>query len=61
MWDSDINPEGFSANYRNENQWGELFANAGVWVLEENNGSSDDPFMTYGQFGQKWKVGNWNI
>jgi len=59
MWDSDINPEGFSANYRKRNEWGEFFANTGVWVLEENSRSSDDPFMTYGQLGQKWKTGNW--
>ncbi|MCZ6772440.1 MAG: putative porin [Proteobacteria bacterium] len=59
MWDSDINPEGLSANYRGMNTWGGYFANAGVWVLEENAGSSDDPFMGYGQIGQSWTSGEW--
>ena len=59
MWDSDINPEGLSANYRAINTWGRYFANAGVWVLEENAGSSDDPFMGYGQIGQSWVTGEW--
>ena len=59
MWDSDINPEGFSANYSRVNDWGGFFANAGVWVLEENSGVSDDPFMGYGQAGQQWSGGDW--
>ena len=59
MWDSDINPEGFSANFTGMNTWGGFFTNAGVWVLEENSGSSDDPFMGYGQIGQSWASGEW--
>ena len=59
MWDTDINPEGFSANYTVINPWGGMFANAGVWVLEENSATSDDPFMAYGQVGQTWSWGNY--
>lgn len=59
MWDSDINPEGFSANYSAVNAWGGMFANTGVWVLEENLRASKDPFMGYAQGGQKWSSGDW--
>ena len=59
MWDPDINPEGFSANYSSVNDSGGFFANAGVWVLEENSGASDDPYMGYGQAGQQWSAGDW--
>ena len=60
MWDTDINPEGFSVNYTGSNTWGGFFANGGIWVLEENSASSDDPFMGYGQIGQKWKSDEWS-
>lgn len=58
MWDSDINPEGFSLNYGSLNDFGALFANGGIWVLEENSSSDDDPFMGYIQLGQKFKSGD---
>ncbi len=60
MWDSDINPEGFSINYMGSNAWGRFFANGGIWVLEENSSSSDDPFMGYGQLGQTWHGDEWS-
>jgi hypothetical protein len=41
------------------NTWGGFFANTGVWVLEEESRSSQDPFMVYGQLGQSWTAGNW--
>lgn len=59
MWDSDINPEGFSANYSAVNNFGGFFGNAGIWVLEENSRASNDPFMGYGQAGQRWSAGDW--
>lgn len=57
MWDGDINPEGFSLNYTNNNDLGTTFVNSGVWVLEENSGSDEDPFMVFGQLGQKFTIG----
>ena len=57
LWDSDINPEGISFNYTGNNSAGTLFANAGIWVLEENSGSDDDPYMVYAQLGQKFNIG----
>ena len=57
MWDSDINPEGFSLNYTGANDLGTTFVNGGIWVLEENGGSEDDPFMAYGQLGHKFSLG----
>ena len=59
MWDTDIRPEGFSARFSAYNKPGRFFASSGVWVLEENSGSSDDPYLVYGQLGQEWKSGNW--
>lgn len=59
MWDTDIRPEGFSVRFSAYNKPGRFFANSGVWVLEENAGSSDDPYLVYGQLGQEWKSGNW--
>ncbi|MGE0861036.1 MAG: putative porin [Gammaproteobacteria bacterium] len=60
MWDTDINPEGLSLTYRGQNALGAYFTSAGVWVLEENRGSSDDPYMVYGQLGQGWSVAGWS-
>ena len=57
IWDSDINPEGFSINYQNHNDLGTTFVNGGIWVLEENSGSEDDPFLIFGQLGQKFNIG----
>ncbi len=59
MWDGDINPEGFSVNYETMNAWGGLFANTGVWILEQESSSARDPYMTYGQLGQSWNSGDW--
>ncbi len=60
MWDTDINPEGFSLAYRGQNALGAYFTSGGVWVLEENRGSSDDPYMIYGQVGQGWSMAGWS-
>lgn len=57
MWDSDINPEGFSINYTNKNDLGTTFVNTGIWVLEENKDSKDDPYLIFGQLGQKFNIG----
>lgn len=57
IWDSDINPEGVSVNYTTMNDLGTTFANGGIWVLEENGGSDDDPYLFYGQLGQRFDVG----
>lgn len=59
MWDSDLNPEGVSFNYMGDNAWGTYFANTGVWVIEEQAASSDDPFLVFGQLGQSWKKDDW--
>jgi len=58
MWDSDINPEGLSVNYTSPNELGTTFVNGGLWVLEENSGSEDDPYMMFGQLGHKFSSGN---
>ena len=69
LWDSDINPEGFSANYTLNSREGTTFAkgttfasttfaNSGIWVLSENKSSSIDPHMIYAQIGQNFESGN---
>ncbi|MCY4532543.1 MAG: putative porin [Gammaproteobacteria bacterium] len=63
LWDSDINPEGFSVNYTLNSGEGTTFAsttfaNSGIWVLSENKSSSDDPHMIYAQIGQNFESGN---
>ena len=58
MWDGDVNPEGFATKYTMKNAYGSAFAAAGILVLDEEGGLSDDPFMYYGQLGQKFKSGN---
>lgn len=59
MWDGDINPEGFSANYGGKNQWGNWFLNGGLYVIDESSSLADDPYMFFGQLGQKWKSNDW--
>ena len=58
MWDGDVNPEGFVTKYTMKNTYGSAYAAAGIFVLDEEGGLSDDPFMYYGQLGQKFKSGN---
>ena len=58
MWDGDVNPEGFATKYTMKNAYGSAYAAAGILVLDEEGGLSDDPFMYYGQLGQKFKSGN---
>ena len=58
MWDGDINPEGVSVNYTRSSDLGTSFANAGLWVLEENSGSKEDPKLAYLQIGQKFGADN---
>ena len=54
MWDTDINPEGFSVNFTHSSEIGTTFANSGIWVLSESSTSSDDPHMIYVQLGQNF-------
>ena len=58
MWDGDVNPEGFATKYTMKNAYGSAYAVAGILVLDEEGGLSDDPFMYYGQLGHKFKSGN---
>ncbi len=54
LWDSDITPEGVSIDYAVDSGLGKTFANAGVWVLGEFGNNSNDPYVVYGQLGQKF-------
>ncbi len=58
LWDSDVNPEGFSANFNYQSEIGTTFANSGIWLIEENSSSSDDPYLFYSQLGQNFSSGN---
>ncbi len=58
MWDGDVNPEGFATKYTMNNAYGSAYVAAGILVLDEEGGLSDDPFMYYGQIGQKFKSGD---
>lgn len=58
LWDGDINPEGLSVHFENKNTAGKTYVNAGIWILDEESGSKDDPFMKYIQLGHKFKVDN---
>ena len=55
MWDSDINPEGVSANYSTNTQLGSFWTSSGLWVLEEVQNSSDDPYLLYLQLGHSFE------
>ncbi|MBD3246223.1 MAG: hypothetical protein GF333_04360 [Candidatus Omnitrophica bacterium] len=46
LWDSDINPEGLSAqmNYTLADGVAGFF-NTGLWILDEDSGNTSDPFM----------------
>ena len=59
IWDGDVNPEGFSANFTTNTDFGKFFANTGIWVLQEVGSSSHDPYMVYGQGGLKFGQGDW--
>ena len=58
MWDSDINPEGFSANFSHNSEFGTTFANSGIWVVSESSSTNSDPFMFYAQLGQNFRRDN---
>ena len=58
MWDSDINPEGFSAKFTHNSELGTTFANSGIWVLSESSSGDDDPYMIYAQLGQNFGSDN---
>ena len=58
IWDGDINPEGLSVHLHTDNAAGTSYANAGVWILDKESGSKDDPFMKYIQLGHKFKIDN---
>ncbi len=52
LWDSDINQEGASVHVDVPNVLaGDLFANAGYWVLDESSSAASDLGMYYGQAG----------
>ena len=56
LWDTDINPEGGSA--RATYDWTDeasLYANTGVWILDESTGDTSDPYLFYIQTGAKVK------
>jgi len=57
LWDSDIRPEGGAASFN----WDlhsnfNLFANVGVWIIDERSGDQQDPFMYFLQPGFNWKI-----
>ncbi|GAB3683140.1 putative porin [Salinisphaera aquimarina] len=58
IWDGDINPEGVSARLNVDNGLGTSFVNGGLWVLNEFGSNSSDPYLYYGQLGQKFSAGN---
>ncbi|RJS95045.1 putative porin [Salinisphaera sp. Q1T1-3] len=58
MWDGDINPEGGSVHLAKKSSIGETFLNSGVWVIQENSGSNQDPYLWYVQGGQHFSVNN---
>ena len=58
VWDGDINPEGVSASYIHSSDLGTTFANAGLWILEENSSSEEDAKLAYLQIGQKMSDGD---
>ncbi len=58
LWDGDINPEGVSVHFETDNSAGTSYANAGIWILDEEEDSKDDPLMQYIQLGHKFKVDN---
>ena len=58
LWDSDINPEGFSANYTFDSAGGATFVNGGAWVLSEDKSSGNDPHLIYAQIGHQFGAEN---
>ena len=58
MWDSDINPEGLATKYTASTQLGAYWINSGLWVLEEVQNSSEDPYLAYLQLGQSFESEN---
>jgi polyhydroxyalkanoate synthesis regulator phasin len=59
LWDTDINPAGASVHLDHKfNDFFSGFANAGAWVIDENNKADRvDPFVMYSQAGLKAKEG----
>jgi len=57
LWDGDINPEGVSANFRQELSYNtEAWINTGVWLLDDNDQvDRPDPFMNFVQGGLLFK------
>lgn len=57
LWDSDIRPEGGAAKLSWElHPTFKVFANLGVFVLDERSGDQQDPFMYALQPGFDWKI-----
>ena len=57
LWDSDIRPEGGAAKLSWElHPKFKVFANLGVFVLDERSGDQQDPFMYALQPGFGWKI-----
>ncbi|MFH1452910.1 MAG: putative porin [Armatimonadota bacterium] len=58
LWDSDINPEGASVLFSKKvNNKFSLFANTGVWILDESS-RQPDPFMCVLQPGFQYELSN---
>ena len=56
IWDTDVNPEGVSANFTYKSDLGTTFANAGLWVMEEKRTSDKDPYLAFLQLGQSYSA-----
>ncbi len=56
MWDKDIKPEGVSAHFARRNDLGTLWTNSGIWMLNEQSSSSEDPYLVYAQVGQHFNT-----
>ncbi len=57
LWDTDINPAGFSGNVKHTvNDQLSIYGNSGLWIIDEN-GKTDrpDPYLIYAQAGAKFK------
>lgn len=57
IWDKDINPTGIGASYKFKNEsMAEPFMNAALYVMDESQGNSRDPYVFILQPGVKLKL-----
>ncbi len=56
IWDTDIDPEGVSASYTYKSDFGNSFANSGLWVMEEKRTSDKDPYLAFLQLGHSYST-----